>query len=99
VLYQLNNQPNERSMTEANIGGYKMDCHIVADDKMDFRPKKRNKSVGLRRSKKGTSGTEDLEKVTHEAFISPSTIGAERPGGLIAGARAINTLIFSFSPG
>lgn len=31
--------------------------------------------------------------------MSASTIGAARPGGLMAGARAIKTLIFSFNSG
>jgi len=32
-----------------------------------------------------------------EAFMRPSTIGAERPLGRMAGARAIKTLTFWFS--
>ncbi len=36
---------------------------------------------------------------THEAFMRPSTRGAERPLGRIAGARAIKTLTFWFSWG
>lgn len=39
------------------------------------------------------------ESKTHDAFISPSTTGAARPGGLIAGANAMKTLTFSLSPG
>ena len=44
-----------------------------------------------------SSYKEELE--THEAFISPSTIGAARPGGFIAGANAMKTFTFSLSPG
>lgn len=36
---------------------------------------------------------------TYEAFINQSTMGAARPAGLIAGARAMKTLTFSFSSG
>ncbi len=35
--------------------------------------------------------------VTYDAFINPSTIGTARPAGARAGARAINTLTFSFN--
>jgi hypothetical protein len=45
---QLKSQIRDMSITLANIGGYMMDCHIGADDRMDFRPKKRNNKVGLK---------------------------------------------------
>lgn len=46
-LRQSNNQRRELSIAFAKIGGYKIDCHIVADDKIDLRPKKRNMRPGL----------------------------------------------------
>jgi len=33
-------------MTWVKMGGYKIDCHIVAEDRMDLRPKNKNMSVG-----------------------------------------------------
>ena len=57
-----------------------MDCHMVAEERMDLRPKKRYMRVG-------------------EAFMRLSTMGAERPGGAMAGARAMKTLIFWLSCG
>jgi hypothetical protein len=37
----------------------------------------------------------DGEKcAAYEVFINPSTIGAARPAGFMAGANAMNTLIF-----
>ena len=38
-------------------------------------------------------------KVTYDAFMSPSTTGADRPGGLIAGARATKTSTLVFKEG
>lgn len=97
-LYQLKSQIKERSIIVAKMGGYKMDCHIVAEDKIDLRPKKRKSNVGL--DKAMSFERYKCKRITtHEAFMSPSTIGAERPGGLMAGAKAINTLTFSLRPG
>lgn len=62
------------------MGGYRIDCHIVAELRMDRRPKRRKRTCG-------------------DALISASTIPLERPAGDIAGAKAMNTLTFSFNLG
>ena len=31
----------ELSIIDANIGGYRIPCHIIAEDKIERRPKKR----------------------------------------------------------
>lgn len=64
---------------------------------MDFRPKKRNINVGLYRF--SVCGRPSLNLYTDEDFIRPSTMDADRPAGLNAGARAIKTLIFWLSCG
>lgn len=51
-----------------------------------------------------TSANQDVklratEVFAHEYFTMVSSIGVENPGGLMMGARATNTLIFSFSSG
>jgi len=38
-----------------------------------------------------------VESKTYDAFIKPSTTGAAKPGGLIAGASAMKTLTFWLS--
>ena len=70
-----------------------MDCHIIVDVNSALRPNKRNRIIG-------------------EALMNASTMGLERPDlskmfartkrvpfGLIAGARAMNKLTFSFNCG
>jgi hypothetical protein len=47
ALRQLKSQIRDVSIILVNIGGYKMDCHIAAEERIDFRPKKRNNNVGL----------------------------------------------------
>ena len=47
VLCQLKSQIRDLSMSVEKMGGYMIDCHMVADERIDFRPKKRNRSVGL----------------------------------------------------
>jgi hypothetical protein len=44
----LKSQIRDVSINLANIGGYKMDCHIAAEERTVFRPKKRNNKVGLK---------------------------------------------------
>ena len=73
-----------------------MDCHIAADERIDFRPKKRNNKVGLKLS---VNFSQYRRSTAYEAFMSPSTNGAASPGGLMAGANAMKTLTFSLSPG
>ena len=46
-LRQLKSQKRDWSMSLVKMGGYMMACHMVADERIDFRPKNRNRSVGL----------------------------------------------------
>jgi hypothetical protein len=43
---QLKRNLSELSMRRTKMGGYKMDCHIVADPRIARRPKARNKMSG-----------------------------------------------------
>ena len=65
-------------MTLVKMGGYKICCQVEVEESIDFRPKKRKRSVG-------------------EDFISPSTIGAASPAGLIAGASAMKIFTLTLS--
>ena len=71
-----------------------MDCHRRAEERMARRPKMRKRRVGLRMRSRDEMKREKEMGNTHEAFMRPSTIGAERPLGRMAGARAIKTLTF-----
>lgn len=42
----------ETSSTREKMGGYRICCHIIAEDKMALRPNIRNNSVGLERRSK-----------------------------------------------
>lgn len=46
LLYQPKRKAREVSMARTNMGGYKMDCHIVVELSIERRPKRRNRTCG-----------------------------------------------------
>lgn len=44
--YQPKRNASEVSMARTNMGGYRMDCHIVVELKIERRPNRRNKTCG-----------------------------------------------------
>ena len=69
----------------------------MADDKIDLRPKKRNISAGLERKCEGWILPRTVD--TYDDLTRPSTKGAAKPLGLMAGAKAMKTLTLSFNCG
>jgi hypothetical protein len=59
--------------------------------------KDEEKESGTNDGSKRVSAGRNEGLMTYEAFMRPSTRGAERPLGRIAGARAMNTFTFWFS--
>ena len=45
-VFQLKRKVSPVSMTFVNRGGYKIDCHIVAELRIERRPKRRYKTCG-----------------------------------------------------
>lgn len=45
--FQSKRKESDVSITLVNIGGYRICCQVDVDERMDLRPKKRKRSVGL----------------------------------------------------
>ena len=54
LLYQPKRKVRDISIRRVKMGGYSMFCHIVADDKIDLRPKARKRRSGLVLTKAST---------------------------------------------